>query len=203
MTSRLDTVQRIRQECGADYQEYEREACQQDVQGDFIGSLLALCTFHQADHAVQKALARVGGNAHHQPVGEQARPAGHRAAVSTQLADHGSAFTGDSTFVHRCNAFDDLAVHRQGISGFHQEDIILVQRRRGNQLVFGLAVRAGEFFGLGGLAGFAKRFGLGLTTPFGDGLGEVGEKDGEPQPDSHTTNETGRGFAFTKKRLNP
>ena len=83
--ARLHAVERIGQQGGADDQEDDREAGQQDVQGDLVGRLLALGAFHQADHAVQEALAGVGGDADDQPVGEHARAAGDGAAVAARL----------------------------------------------------------------------------------------------------------------------
>ncbi len=74
---------------------------------------------------------------------------------------------------------------------------------RGDQFVFGLAVRTGQFLGLGGLAGLAQRLGLGFAAPFGHGFGEVGKQDGEPQPQGHPADETGRGFALAEERLDP
>ena len=58
------------------------KACQQDIQRNLVRGLLALCAFHQGDHAIQKALSRVGGDLYDQPVGEHACPAGHCAAVA-------------------------------------------------------------------------------------------------------------------------
>ena len=79
---RRDAVERVGQQRGAHEQEDDGEAGQQDVERDLVGRLLALGALHQADHAVQESFAGVGGDAHHQPVREHARAAGHGAAVA-------------------------------------------------------------------------------------------------------------------------
>ena len=203
LPGRLHAVEREGQQGGADDQEDDGETGQQDIQGNLVGGLLAFGAFHQADHAVQETLAGIGGDAHDQPVGEQARPAGDGAAVAARFADDRGAFAGDGALVHRGDAFDDLAVRGEDVAGFHQEQVVLAQSGRGDQFVFGLAVRAGQFLGLGGLAGPAQRLGLGLAAPFGQGFGEVGEQDGEPQPEGDRADETGRGFALAEERLDP
>ena len=91
----LHAVQREWQQGDAHHQEDDGEGCQQDVQGDLVGRLLALGAFHQADHAVEEAFAGVGGDPDDQPVGEDARAAGDRAAVAARFADHRGAFAGD------------------------------------------------------------------------------------------------------------
>ena len=203
--ARLHAVERIGQQRGADDQEDDGEARQQDVQGDLVGGLLALGAFHQADHAVQEALAGVGGDAHHQPVGEQARPAGDRAAVAAGFADDRGAFAGDGALVHRGDAFDDLAVRGHDVAGFHQEQVVScaesIEATSSN-----LASRSGgcaSFLAWCVLAGAAQRLGLGLAAPFGQGFGEVGKQDGEPQPERHRADEPGRRFALAEQRLDP
>ena len=106
-------VEREGQQRDADHQEDDGEGRQQDVQRDLVGRLLALGAFDQADHAVQEALARVGGDPHDQPVGEHARAAGDGAAVAARLADHRRALAGDGALVHRGDALDRPR-HRPG-----------------------------------------------------------------------------------------
>ncbi len=126
----VHAVERVRQQRNAHDQEDDREAGQQDIQGDLVGRLLALGAFHQADHAVEEALAGVGADAHDQPVGEQPRPAGDCAAVAARFADHRGAFAGDGALVHRGDPFDDLAIRGHHVAGFHQVDIVLLQLGR-------------------------------------------------------------------------
>ena len=94
---------------------------QQNIQGDFIGRLLPFSAFHQTDHAVEKALAGIGGDPHDQPVGQDPGAAGHGAAVTAAFADDRRAFAGDGAFVHRGNPFDHLAVGGDDVAGFHQD----------------------------------------------------------------------------------
>jgi len=86
-------------------EEDDRHAGQQNVQGDFVGGLLAFGPFHHSDHAVEKGLAGIGGNPHDKPIGQDARAAGHAAAVAAALADHRGAFAGYGAFVDRGDAF--------------------------------------------------------------------------------------------------
>ena len=53
-----------------------------------------------------------GGDADDEPVGEDARAAGDRAAVAAALADDRRALAGDGALVDRGDALDDLAVAR-------------------------------------------------------------------------------------------
>ena len=94
----------------------------------------------------RKPLAGVGGDADDQPVGEDARAAGHGAAVAAAFADDGRAFARDGALVHRRDAFDDLAVCRDDVAGFHQEQITLAQQRRWHQLHVGVAAAARSSF---------------------------------------------------------
>ena len=59
-------------------QKDNRQPGQQDIQRNLIRRLLPLRAFHQRDHAVQKRLAGVGRNPHHNHVAQHARSAGHR-----------------------------------------------------------------------------------------------------------------------------
>ena len=71
-----------------DDQEDQRQAGEQDVQGDLVGRLAPLGALDQRDHAVQEGLARLLGDLDDDAVGEDAGAAGDRAAVAAGLADH-------------------------------------------------------------------------------------------------------------------
>ena len=77
-----------------------------------LGVFWRLAPFDQPDHPVEEGLPRVGGDAHHDPVGEHPGAAGHGAAVAAALADDRGGFAGDGGLVHRGDAFDNLAVRR-------------------------------------------------------------------------------------------
>ncbi len=88
MSERQVEVAGHRVERGGDDQEDEREGGQDDRQGDLVGRLLADRPFDQGDHAVEEALAGLGGDLDDDPVGEHAGAAGDARAVAAGLADH-------------------------------------------------------------------------------------------------------------------
>ena len=55
-------------------QENNRQRGQQNVQRNLVGRLLAFGAFDHADHAIQKAFAGVGRDAHDEPIGEHRVP---------------------------------------------------------------------------------------------------------------------------------
>ena len=165
-------------------QKDDRHRGQQDVEGDFVGRLLPLGAFDQRDHAVEECFARVGGDAHDQPIGEDACAAGDAAAVAAAFADDGGAFAGDGAFVDRGDAFDDFAVAGNEVAGFDEDDIVLAQQRRPrSDLTSASVARLVELLGRGRPCGVAaQRVGLGLAAAFGHRFGEIGEEHREPQP---------------------
>ena len=108
-------------------QEDDREAGEQDVQGDLVGRLLALGALDQRDHAVQERLTRIGRDAHHDLVGQHARAAGDGAAVAAALADDRRGLAGDGRLVHRGDALDDLAVAGDHLARGDDHDVALAQ----------------------------------------------------------------------------
>ena len=91
-------------------QEDDGQPGQQDVEGDLVGRLLAAGPFDQGDHPVDEALARLGGDLHHDPVGQHPGAAGDRRAVAARLADDRGRLAGDGRLVDRGDALDDVAV---------------------------------------------------------------------------------------------
>src|SRR3546814_8072369 len=69
------------------------------------------------------------------PIGEDARPRGHRAAVAARLADHRRAFARDCGLVDRGHARDHLAVGGDQVAGFDEHDLSLFDLACGNDLV--------------------------------------------------------------------
>ena len=102
------------------------------VEGDLVGRLLALGAFHHGDHAVEEGFAGIGGDAHHQPVGQHLRAAGDGAEVAAGFADHRRRFAGDGALVHRGHAFDHLAVRRDDVAGLHQHHVAAAQAAAGD-----------------------------------------------------------------------
>ena len=60
-----------------DNQKNDGQGDQKGAQGDFVGGLFPGGAFHQSDHAVQKAVAGIGGDLDFQPVGHHRGAAGH------------------------------------------------------------------------------------------------------------------------------
>ena len=125
LPGRLHAVLRERQQRRADEQKDDRHRRQQDVERDFVRRLLPLGPFDQPDHAVEKRFARIGRDAHDQPVGQHARAAGDAAAVAAAFADDRGAFAGDGAFVDRGHAFDDFAVAGNQVARLDQHDVVL------------------------------------------------------------------------------
>ena len=63
-----DRIHREGKECGGDHEKDEREAGQEDVEGDLVGRFLPLRALHHRDHLVEKTLTWIGRDPHHQPV---------------------------------------------------------------------------------------------------------------------------------------
>ena len=126
-----DAEDRERLQCNDRQQEDQRQARDQDVERDLVGSLLAFRALDEGDHAIQEGLAGVGGDPDLDLVGQHLGAAGHGAAVAAGLANHRRAFTGDHRFVHGRDAVDDLAVAGDQIAGFTEHDIAGAQRGAG------------------------------------------------------------------------
>ena len=108
-------------------QEDDREAGQQDVEGDLVGRLLPAGPLDQGDHPVEERLARPGGDPHDDLVGQHPGAAGDRRAVAARLADDRRRLAGDGRLVDRGDALDDLAVGRDHLAGRDDHDVV---RRR-------------------------------------------------------------------------
>ena len=125
-----DCVDRKRQQCGHRDQEDQRQRRQQDRECDLVRCALALGAFHHRDHAVEEAVARVGGNAHDQPVGQHARAAGHRRAIAAGRAHDRGRLAGNRRLVDRGHAVDDVAVARHHLARLDQHHVALAQLAR-------------------------------------------------------------------------
>ena len=90
--------------------ERDREAGEQDVEGDLVRRLAPLGALHERDHAIEERLAGLLGDADHELIREQARAAGHGRAVAAGLADDRRRLAGDGRLVHRADALDHVAV---------------------------------------------------------------------------------------------
>ena len=120
-------------------QEDQGHARNQNVQGDFVGSFLALGAFHERDHAIQEGLAGVGGNLDFDLIGEDLGSPRHRAAVAARLANHRGAFAGDHRLVNGGNAFDHLAVAGNDVAYLAQDHVPSAQPEEGTLSTLTLA----------------------------------------------------------------
>ena len=161
----------------------------QDIQRDLVGRPLPLGALHERDHAIQEGFARVGADLHHDPVGEDARAARHRAAVAAALANDRRRLARDGRLVHRGHALHHVAIAGDDVPGLDQHQVAFAQIRRGHLLHLPGAVSACQALGHGGRARAAQRVGLRLAASLGHGLGEVGKDHREPQPDGHSQHE--------------
>ena len=176
-------------------QEDQGEHGEQDVQRDLVRRLLAIGALDERDHAVEEGLAGIGRDAHHDPIGEHARAAGHGGAVAAALADDGGRLAGDRGLVHGGDALDDVAVAGDQVAGLDQHEIALAQLRCGDQLG-GRGAEAGAV--VARLQPLRRRLapratqgvGLGFAAALRHRLGEIGEEHREPQPNRHAEDET-------------
>ncbi len=120
-------------------QKDDRQSGEQNVQRNFVRSLLPRCAFDQRDHAIEKRFAGVGCDLDLDVIAEDARAAGDRRAIATGFANHRSGFAGDGGFVDRGDALDNLAVAGNKFSRRNRNEIAGAQLGAGN--FFDLAVR--------------------------------------------------------------
>ena len=175
----LDGIFRIGRQRRNRQQEDQRQTGDQNVEGDFVGRLLANRAFDEGDHAVQERFTRIGSDSDLDVVRQNLRTAGHRAAVAAGFANDGGALSGDDGFVDAGDALDDFAISRNEIAGFAVHDISGAQLRRRYhfKLVIGQNL-ARDRVGLG----LAQGVGLRFAARFRHGFREIGEHHGKPQP---------------------
>ena len=160
-------------------QEYDRQTRKQDRQCYFVGRLLADGAFDQGDHAVEERFARIRTDLNAQRVADHLGATGHAGTdVSTWLLEDGRGFAGDGRLVDIRHAFDHLAVARDDLVLSHHDNVTLAQVGGRDHLLASVADAPGWRLFLGR----AQGIGLGFAARFGHRLGEVGEHDGEPQP---------------------
>ncbi len=182
-------VTRVWIEANADQHENDRQAGEQDAERDFVGRLLALRALDQRDHAVEEGLARVGGDAHLDVVGDDRGAAGNGAPVAAAFANDRGGLAGDRGLVDRGDTFDHFAVAGNDVAGLDQHHVTAFEFRRRDQLD---AAAGSDQLGLGFGAGLAQVVGLRLAASLGHRLGEVGEQHREPQPERDLKLEGGK-----------
>ena len=83
----------------------------------------------------------------------------------------------------------DIAVRRDHVAGFADDEVALLQFRRGHLLFTAVAQAPGHRV----LARLAQAVGLGFAAAFGHGFGKVGEQHREPEPDGELRDEAALG----------
>ena len=173
-------VERERIEADANQHEDDSQPGEQNAQRDFVGRFLALRAFDQADHAIEKGLARIRRDSHLDPVRDDGGATGDGAAIATALANNRRGFASDRGFVDRGDALDHFAVAGNYFARLDHHDVVAAQRRRRHHDLLALL----DLTRLRFRAGLAQIIGLSLAAPFGHRFGEIGEADREPQPQS-------------------
>ena len=114
------------------------------------------------------------------------------------FADDRSRLPRDRRFIDRCNPPDDVAVTRNYLASGNHHEVAQYQVGRGDVgscRALGIRVDAGvvadDPMGDRRGAGLAQACGLGLTAAFRNGLGQVGEDHGDPEPDRDARGERG------------
>ena len=159
---------------------------EQDVQRDLVRRLLPGRALDQGDHPVDEGLTRLGGDLHHDPVGQHLGAAGHRGPVTAGFADDRGRLAGDGRLVHRGDALDHVAVTGDDLPGLDDYEVAEGELGTRDLLLAGVGLAglpADQPPGHGVPLGPAQRLGLGLAAALGHRLGQVGEHHGQPQPD--------------------
>ena len=182
-------------------QEDDRQAGQQDVEGDLVRRLLAAGALDQRDHPVEERLARLGGDPHDDPVGQHPGAAGDRRAVAARLADHRRRLAGDGRLVDRGDALDDLAVARDRARRPRRRTTSPTASSEARRPVSTRAV--GPAHACATVSARVLRSVSACALPrLGHGLGEVGEQHGEPQPARDQPGEDAAAVARRGRRKN-
>ena len=95
--------------------EGDRQAGEEDVEGDLVRRLAPLGALDERDHPVEERLARLLRHLDHEPVGEELRAAGDGRAVAAGLADDRRGLAGDRGLVDRAGALDRCRRRRGSI----------------------------------------------------------------------------------------
>ena len=170
----------------------ERQGGEQDRQGDLVGRLPARGALDQRDHPVDEGLARPRGDPHDDPVRQHRVPpvTALRSPPDSRMTGADSPVIADSS----TEATPSTTSPSPGITlaGLDDDQVADPQLRWPATCV-SAAVGQPSRRAVG--LGAARRAGgrLGLAAALGDGLGEVGEEHGQPEPDGDRDGEDVRG----------
>ena len=152
--------------------EHDRQAGEQDVEGDLVGGLLPGGALDEGDHPVQEGLPGLGRDPDDDPVREHPGAAGDGRPVAAGLADHRCGLAGDRRLVDAGDALHDVAVAGDHVAGLADDPVVRPSGRRAGR---GLLDPVDQEPGGGLLPAAPQRGRLGLAAALGDGLGQVGE----------------------------
>ena len=136
---------------------------QQGIQCNLVGRLLPGSAFHQGDHPIQEAVARIGCYLNFQPIGYHGRSPCDGAEVTAGFPHHRRGLSGNGRLIHRRNALDDFPVTGNDFSGIHHYHVTLAQfagKHGGFRPIVSDPACLGIFLGLfqAGCLGFAPAF---------------------------------------------
>jgi hypothetical protein len=132
--------------------------------------------------------ARLRSDTDDDPVAQDPRATRDRTTVAAALAHHRRGFPGDRRLVHRGDAFDHIAIRGDEVTGFADDRI--APTKIGGRDPFLATVLQSTTKGL--RARPFQGVGLSLAASFRDRFGEIGEEDGEEQPERNLEPETER-----------
>jgi hypothetical protein len=168
-------------------QEDEGQPGDHDIEGDFVGRLLALRAFHEGDHAVQKGLAGVGGDRTLiQSLSTLVPPVtALRSPPDSRITGALSPVMADSSTL----AMPSMTSPSPGMVSPASTMTVSPERNRAAATI---SVRPPFTAARGGFGlGLAQGVGLRLAAALRHGFGEVGEQHGEPQPERDLEGEAG------------
>ncbi len=154
-----------------------------------LGVSLTGGAFDEGDHPVDEGLPRVRGDADDDPVGEHPGAAGDGRPIAARFSDDGGRLAGECRFIHRGDSLDHLAIGRNDLSCLDDDRVTDPQSVANTNSISRWSFGSPHPLGAGLLPGRPHCIGLGLAPPFGHGLGEIGEENGEPEPDRYLEGE--------------
>src|SRR5581483_9759587 len=133
-----------------------------------------------------KTGAFVGRDANHDAIAQHARAAGHGTSVATAFTDHRRGFSGDRRFIYAGDPFDHVAIRRNDVAGFADDQVAFLQSSGWNFLL--PAVAQAPRYGLSSRP--AQAGCLWLTPALRHSFSEIGEEHREPEPDCKMRHES-------------
>ncbi len=133
--------------------------------------------FDQGNHAVKKTAAFLDGDTNDNAVAQHAGATRHRAPIAAAFANHRGRFASDGGFINTGDSLNDIAIGGNNVARFADDEVSLLQRRRGNFFLAPVDQAArNRFFPCSAQAG-----GLGFATAFCNRFGKISEQHREPE----------------------